>query len=123
MGYGGCQLVSATSTTPHGIRMTPRLQDYLQAVNELFVERGACTIRAIEERCHVSSSSTVHDALRRLVAMGHVRRVPKGKLYSYEPTSAPNKEAVAALIKSLREHDGTVMPSWLLEHRKAWIYS
>lgn len=102
------------------VRMTKRLQEYLDAIQLLYNRVGRCTMRDIGAAVGVTSSSTINDAIQRLVAMGHMRRVMRGSISYYEPMET--REGMSEdLLSELRRLDGySTLPACLTKYRVLW---
>lgn len=102
-------------------RMTPRLQEYLDAALRIYSATGRVTLRAVGEETK-TSPSTIFEAMSRLVTLGHMKRVDWGGYsHCYVPSKAV-KPATVSLLETLRLADeaGYDMPEWLTAHRLAW---
>lgn len=101
-------------------RMTPRLQEYLNAIQSLYERQGRCPMRDIGAAVGVNSSSTINDAIQRLVAMGHLRRVMRGSISYYEPMETREGKMEDLLAELQRLDDDSTLPACLAPFRVLW---
>lgn len=101
-------------------RMTPRLQEYLDAIRGLYDRQGRCPMRDIGAAVGVTSSATINDAIQRLVAMGHLRRVMRGSISYYEPTESDEGTREDLYSELRRLETAETLPASLAKFRTLW---
>lgn len=116
-------LTASNAIGPNYVRpetaMTPRLQDYLDAINALYKESGRCKLMDIAERVDVQKH-TVHSTLTRLIDLGLVKKINYGSnLVFYEPAWAPDQGTIQRLISALKDNEASLPPA-VLEFKEVW---